>query len=58
MFLYRQVDLPVSELRNSLCKIYGLGFYKSNLISAKLGISNPFFLSNMNLYNFYLLSMF
>lgn len=57
MFLYKQVNLPLNvELRNSLQKIYGIGQHKSFVAASKIGLSYPFFINNLNFYNFYLLS--
>lgn len=52
MFLFREVILSEkNEIRVSLKQIYGVGWYKSNLIINKLGLSYPFFGFNLNLYN-------
>jgi len=57
MFLYKKSYLPLNcELRNSLCYIFGVGYFKSFLICCKLGLSFPYFISNFNGYYFYLLS--
>jgi len=57
MFIFKQVNLPLNvELRNSLQKIYGIGKHKSFVAVSKIGLSFPFFINNLNFYNFYLLS--
>lgn len=57
MFIYKQYTLNTNkEVRSSLQIIYGMGFYKSNLISIKLGLSFPFLFKNLNAYNLQLLS--
>lgn len=57
MFLYRQTNLPeLKEIRNALQSIFGIGWHKSLLISAKIGIPYPFSIDNLNYYNFYVLS--
>jgi len=51
MFLFR--DTVIIEKKNtkiSLKKIYGVSWYKSNIILTKLGISNLFYNSNLNDY--------
>lgn len=56
MFLFRDITLTeIKEIRASLKQIYGVGWYKSNLISSKLGLSNPFFSSNLNEYYIYVI---
>jgi small subunit ribosomal protein S13 len=51
MFLFREISLSEkNEIRVSLKRIYGVGWYKSNLIINKLGISYPYFGTNLNLY--------
>jgi len=44
------------ELLSSLQTIRGIGWRKSLFISSKLGFGYPFFIGNMNLYHFSLLS--
>jgi ribosomal protein S13 len=57
MFVYKQYTLDTNkEVRSSLQMIYGIGFYKSNLIGIKLGLSFPFIFKNLNIYNLQLLS--
>lgn len=52
MFLYKQYNLNITkEIRSALQFIYGIGWYKSMLICTKLGLSYPFLLKNLNLYN-------
>ena len=52
MFLFRDAILTeIKEIRVSLKSIYGVGWYKANFISIKLGLSNPFFSANLNDYN-------
>jgi small subunit ribosomal protein S13 len=56
MLLYKQVNLPENkEIRNSLFNIYGFGYYKAALTCSKIGLSYPFFISNLNIYNFNIL---
>ena len=57
IFVYKQYTLNINkELRSSLQLIYGIGLYKSNLISVKMGLSFPFLFKNLNNYNLQLLS--
>lgn len=52
MFLFREISLSEkNEIRVSLQHIYGVGWHKSNLIINKLGISYPYFGTQLNLYN-------
>jgi len=52
MFLFREVQLSEkNEIRISLRKIYGVGWYKSNYIINKLGLSFPLLGTNINSYN-------
>jgi len=56
MYLYKEKYLPINrEIRNSLQSIYGVGKHKSNLVVARIGLGYPFFINNLNLYNFYFL---
>jgi ribosomal protein S13 len=56
MYLYKEKYLPMDrEIRNSLQSIYGVGLYKSSLVVARMGLGYPFFINNLNLYNFYFL---
>lgn len=53
MFLFREFVLDINkELRASLQKIFGVGWYKSFLVSSKIGLSFPYYLMNINGYNF------
>jgi small subunit ribosomal protein S13 len=57
MFSYKQVQLANGkELRNSLQNIYGIGWHKSGLVSAKIGFCYPYLIDELNLYLFFLLS--
>lgn len=57
MFSFRDYDLPLNrELRSSLQSIKGVGWHKANLVAARFGFGYPFFLSNLNFYQFHLLS--
>ena len=57
MFVYKQDTLNVNrELRCSLQKIYGIGWYKAGLVGSKMGLSFPFLFKNLNSYNLQLLS--
>ena len=57
MFLYKQKYLKDNvEIRSSLRVIYGVGFYKSFLLSSRIGLGFPYFSNYLNFYNFYLLS--
>jgi len=57
MYSFRNEDLPENrELRRALLCIWGVGPRKSFYIVAKLGFSDPFFISNLNAYYFSLLS--
>lgn len=52
MFLFREITLSEkNEIRVSLKQIYGVGWFKSNLILNKLGLAYPFFGTNLNYYN-------
>lgn len=56
MFLFREFVLDINkELRASLQKIFGVGWYKSFLVASKVGLSFPFYLANINGYNFSIL---
>jgi ribosomal protein S13 len=52
MFVYKQVifDKYEQEIRPALQNIYGIGLYKSFLISTKMGLTSTFFLGNLNTY--------
>jgi len=57
MFVYKQYTLDANkETRLSLQTIYGMGWHKSILICAKMGLSFPFLFRNLNNYNLQLLS--
>lgn len=57
MFVYKQYTLNTNrEIRSSLQFIYGIGWYKSNLICSKMGLSYPFLFKKLNNYNMQLLS--
>jgi small subunit ribosomal protein S13 len=57
MFIYKQVTLNINrEVRLSLQTIFGIGWYKSNIISVRMGLSFPFLFKNLNNYNLQLLS--
>lgn len=57
MFVYKQYTIELNkEIRLSLQTIYGIGWYKSSIISIKLGLSFPFLFKNLNSYNLQLLS--
>jgi len=57
MFIYKQVTLNINrEVRLSLQKIFGIGWYKSSIISIRMGLSFPFLFKNLNNYNLQLLS--
>jgi len=57
MFIYKQYNLNINrEVRLSLQSIYGIGWYKSTIISTKMGLSFPFIFKNLNNYNLQLLS--
>jgi small subunit ribosomal protein S13 len=49
MILFRDTKVNVNkEIRVSLRAIYGVGWRKGNYISARAGLSYPFFLSNIS----------
>src|SRR6201992_4031812 len=57
MFSFRSHDLPLNrELRCSLQSIKGVGLRKSSFIASKFGFAYPFFIGNLNFYNFLLVS--
>lgn len=57
MFIYKQYTLNINrEVSLALQIIYGIGWYKSNLISSKMGLSFPFVFKNLNNYNLQVLS--
>jgi small subunit ribosomal protein S13 len=57
MFLFRDFNLPLNrELRSSLQTIKGVGWRKSIVIAAKVGLAYPFFIGNLNFYKFGVIS--
>lgn len=51
MFLFRDFTLSErKEIRACLKQIYGVGWYKANLIADLIGLSNPYFGRNLNDY--------
>lgn len=57
VFAYKQVIFQVAlEIRGALQQIYGIGQYKALCICARLGLSFPFIMHNLNNYYFMLLS--
>jgi small subunit ribosomal protein S13 len=57
MYSFRNEDIPENrELRSALSIVWGLGSHKSSLVVAKIGLSYPFFINNLNPYYFSLLS--
>lgn len=50
MFLFRDFIIrDFKEIRISLNNVYGISWYKSALVSTKIGLSNPYF-NNLNDY--------
>jgi len=57
MFIYKQITFNYGkELRAGLLNIYGVGWHKSIFICARIGLFYPFYISNLNIYNWCLLS--
>lgn len=57
MLLYREQYLRLNrEIRNSLQVLYGVGLYKSLIITTRMGLAYPFCINHLNLYTFTLLS--
>ncbi len=57
MFSFRDFDLPLNrELCSSLQCIKGMGFTKSIITSSRFGFAYPFFIGNLNFYQYFLLS--
>lgn len=57
MFSFRNKDLPLKrEIRSSLQFLNGVGWRKAVLISSKVGLAYPFFINNLNFYQFGLIS--
>lgn len=51
MFLFRDFTITEKkEIRASIKYVYGVGWWKANLISHKIGLSNPFPSNNLNDY--------
>ena len=51
MFLFRDFSITEKkEIRASIKQIYGVGWWKANLILNKLALSNPYFSNNLNDY--------
>lgn len=51
MFLFRDFTLTEKkELRATIKQIYGIGWWKANKISNKIGLSTPYFSNNLNSY--------
>ena len=51
MFLFRDTTLSEKkEIRTSLKKIYGVGWYKANNITTLIGLKNPYNINNLNYY--------
>lgn len=56
MFVFRDKGLKENcEIRNSLKIIPGVGYLKSEKTCNKIGISYPFFIDDLNIYNFKLI---
>jgi len=56
MFLFRDKEIPLNkELRVALQSIWSVGWHKSLVITSKLGFAYPFFINNLNNYNFALI---
>lgn len=56
MFLFREFTLDIKkEVRASLLKIFGVGWYKAYLLTTRMGLSIPFYLVNINSYIFSIL---
>lgn len=53
MYLFRDVSVKVKrEIRCALLRIYGVNYYKSSFVAAKVGLAYPCFLENINEYCF------
>jgi len=58
MFVFRDFSLlPNQEIRLALKRVYGVGFRKANLVTAKIGLAQPYYLNKINNYRFYVLSL-
>jgi len=56
MFLFRNTILPKrKEVRSSLSKVYGISWYKANLIADRTGLKNPYYNTQLNKYKKYYL---
>jgi len=52
MFLYKNNNLNMNkEIRASLQSIFGIGWYKSIIITSKIGLSYPYVFKYLNTYN-------
>jgi len=57
MFTYKQYSLNIKrDIRLSIQSIYVIGWIKSIFICARLGLAYPYSLSNLNLYNYFILA--
>lgn len=57
MFTYKQVIFNLDlEIRSALKQVYGIGKYKALCICARLGLSYPFIMKDMNNYYFMILA--
>lgn len=57
MFLFRDFTLETNrEIHLALRQIYGIGWRKSRIVLAKVGIGYPFYLNKINNYNFSFIS--
>lgn len=58
MFVYKQVifNKYEQEIKPALQIIYGIGHYKSFLISTKMGLTSTYFLGDLNIYYLSLLT--
>lgn len=53
VYSFRDIELSLRrEIRNSLKAIWGVGWYRANYISTKLGFAYPFWAGNLNYYLF------
>jgi ribosomal protein S13 len=57
VFAYKQVMFEINlEIRSALQQIFGIGQHKALCICARIGLSFPFSMGNLNNYYFMLLS--
>lgn len=57
MFSFRNTDLPINrEFCSALQHLSGVGWRKSTFIAARVGLPYPFFINNLNYYQFGLVS--